>query len=82
MKGKLFDSEAKVMEILWSRGPLSAKEISVIAADTIGWNKNTTYTVLKKLAANGFIRRDEPGFLCTPLISQTEMQKTETESFI
>lgn len=27
MKEKLFDSEAKVMEILWDRGPLSAKKI-------------------------------------------------------
>lgn len=78
----LFDSEAKVMEIIWSKGTLSAKEISLIAADTIGWNKNTTYTVLKRLEAKGFIRRDEPGFLCTPLISQAEMQKTEARSFI
>ena len=78
----LFDSEAKVMEIIWSKGTLSAKEISLIAADTIGWNKNTTYTVLKRLEAKGFIRRDEPGFLCTPLISQAEMQKEEARSFI
>lgn len=49
MKEKLFDSEAKVMEILWDCGPLSAKEISLIAADSIGWNKNTTYTVIKKI---------------------------------
>lgn len=82
MKDKLFDSEAKVMEIIWSRGPLSAKEISLIAADSIGWNKNTTYTVIKKLEAKGFIRRDDPGFLCTALISQSEMQKQETESFV
>ena len=47
----LFDSEAKVMEILWRQGTISAKEISLIAAETIGWNKNTTYTVIKKLEA-------------------------------
>lgn len=82
MKEKLFDSEAKVMEIIWDKGPLSAKEISLIAADTIGWNKNTTYTVIKKLEAKGFIRRDEPGFICTPLISQEEVQKSEAESLL
>ena len=80
MNEKLFDSEAKVMEIIWERGALSAKEISLIAADTIGWNKNTTYTVIKKLEAKGFIRRDEPGFICTPLVSRE--QKQETESLI
>ena len=82
MSEKLFDSEAKVMEIIWEKGPLSAKEISLIAADTIGWNKNTTYTVIKKLEAKGFIRRDEPGFICTPLVSRKQMQKQETESLI
>lgn len=82
MKEKLFDSEAKVMEIIWSQGSLSAKEISLIAANTIGWNKNTTYTVIKRLVAKGFIRRDDPGFICTPLVSQNEMQKVEVESFV
>lgn len=82
MSEKLFDSEAKVMEIIWDRGALSAKEISLIAADTIGWNKNTTYTVIKKLEAKGFIRRDEPGFICTPLVSREQMQKQETESLV
>lgn len=70
------------MEILWSNGPISAKEISLIAEDTIGWNKNTTYTVIKKLVAKGFIRREEPGFLCSPLVSQAEMQKAEAKSLL
>lgn len=82
MKNKLFDSEAKVMDIIWAKGPLSAREISLIAADSIGWNKNTTYTILKKLEAKGFIRRDDPGFLCTALVSRNEMQKLEARSLV
>lgn len=82
MKDKLFDSEAKVMNIIWANGPLTAKEISLIAADSIGWNKNTTYTILKKLEAKGFIRRDDPGFLCSALVSQNEMQKIEAASLV
>ena len=82
MKEKLYDSEAKVMEIIWNNGSLPAKEISLIAADSIGWNKNTTYTIIKKLVAKGFIRRDDPGFVCTPLVSQAEMQKTEAKSLL
>ncbi len=82
MKERLFDSEAKVMEIIWSNSPISAKEISLIAANTIGWNKNTTYTVIKKLEAKGFIHREDPGFICTPLVSQSQMQKTEAAALI
>ncbi len=82
MKEKLFDSEAKVMEIIWEKSPISAKDISLIATDTIGWNKNTTYTVIKKLEEKGFIRREDPGFICTPLVSQNEMQKVEVASLV
>ena len=82
MQEKLFDSELKVMEIIWEKGSISAKEISLIAADSIGWNKNTTYTVIKKLEAKGFIRRDEPGFICTPLVSKEEIQKREASSLL
>lgn len=82
MQEKLYDSEAKVMEILWEEGTLSAKEISLIAARTIGWNKNTTYTVIKKLEAKGFLRRSEPGFLCTPLVSKNQIQKAEAASLV
>ena len=82
MQEKLFESEAKVMDIIWAKAPISAKEISLIAAETIGWNKNTTYTVIKKLEAKGFIKRDDPGFICTPLISQNQMQKAEATSLV
>lgn len=82
MREKLFDSEAKVMEIIWDKCPISAKEISLIAAESIGWNKNTTYTVIKKLEAKGFIRRDDPGFICTPLVSRDEMRKAEARSLL
>ena len=82
MKEKLFDSEAKVMEIIWAKSPISAKDISLIAAETIGWNKNTTYTVIKKLEAKGFIQREDPGFICTPLVSQSQMQKIVAASLV
>ena len=70
------------MEIIWAKSPISAKDISLIAAETIGWNKNTTYTVIKKLEAKGFIQRDDPGFICTPLVSQSQMQKIEAASLV
>lgn len=79
---KLFDSEIKVMEIIWANEPINAKQVSLIAAQEIGWNKNTTYTVIKKLESKGIIKRDEPGFVCTSLISHEEIQKAETQSLV
>ncbi len=82
MKEKLFDSEARVMDIIWDKAPITAKDIGVILADTIGWNKNTTYTVIKKLEAKGFIKRTEPGFVCTPLVSRDTVQKQEAKTLV
>ena len=82
MNEKLFDSEAKVMQIIWQKGAVSAKEISLIAAEQIGWNKNTTYTVIKKLEAKGFIQRQDPGFVCTALVPQDQIQKAEVSSLV
>ena len=83
METKLFDSERKVMEVLWAAGtPLTAKEIALRLGQTVGWNKNTTYTVIKKCMEKGAIQRSEPGFLCTPLVTREEVARSETEQLI
>ena len=63
---KLFDSELKVMNLLWKNGEMAAKNIASALGDEIGWNVNTTYT-----------ERSEPNFLCRPLISKREVQNGE-----
>lgn len=82
MDFKLFESEIKVMELIWEREPISAKELSILALDQIGWNKNTTYTIIKKLEAKGYIKRQDPGFICTALIARDDVVKAETDSLI
>lgn len=79
---KLFDSEIKIMELIWKKEPVSAKDVSLIATEKIGWNKNTTYTVIKKLEAKGYIKRTEPGFICTSIISKEDVCKSETKGLI
>ena len=79
---KLFDSELKVMDVLWRLGDRTAKEISVILGEETGWNVNTTYTVIKKCVAKGAVRRSEPNFLCHALVTKEEIQKAETEELI
>lgn len=79
---KLFDSELKIMDVLWKEGDLTAKAISDILKTEIGWNMNTTYTVIKKCVAKGTIRRSEPNFLCHALITKEEAQQAETDELI
>lgn len=54
---KLFDSEIKIMEVLWAEGDCTAKHISDQLKQQIGWNMNTTYTVIKRLIGKGVIER-------------------------
>ncbi len=82
MAQKLFDSELRVMELIWENEPISAKELSLLAEQQFSWNKNTTYTVIKKIAAKGYIKRSEPGFICTSLISKHEVCRSETQGLI
>lgn len=79
---KLFDSELKIMDVLWKEGDLTAKAISDRLKTEIGWNMNTTYTVIKKCVAKGAIRRSEPNFLCHALITKEEAQQAETDELI
>lgn len=79
---KLFDSELRLMEIIWAQAPISAKDVSSIAAEKFGWNKNTTYTVIKKLINKEAVERSEPGFICTPLITKEKVQLQETKTLI
>ena len=79
---KLFDSELKVMDVLWREGDLPAKAIARTLTEEIGWNVNTTYTLIKRCIAKKAIERSEPGFMCRALVSKEQVQQEETQELI
>ncbi len=76
---RLHEGELNVMELLWSNSVLQAKDIAKIIKEYIGWEKNTTYTVIKRLIDKGAVSREDPGFMCRATISKKEVQRIETE---
>ena len=82
MEIKLFDSELKVMEILWREGDLTAKRIAELTKEQIGWSKTTTYTIIKKCIEKDIIKRSEPNFVCQALITREQVQQYETLELI
>ncbi len=82
MDVKLYDSELKIMELLWEGGELSAVELARRAKARVGWSKTTTYTVIKKCVDKGAVERIDPGFLCRPLLTREEAQRYETRELI
>lgn len=79
---KLFDSELKVMNVLWREGDATAKHISDVLKEEVGWNMNTTYTLIKRCMKKGAIRRSEPNFMCHALIPKEDVQEAETTELI
>ncbi len=79
---KLFDSELKVMNVLWRDGDVPAKHIADILNRELGWNKNTTYTLIKRCMKKGAIERTEPNFMCHALIPKEKVQEAETDELI
>lgn len=79
---KLFDSELKVMGILWNEGDCPARHIAGVLTGEYGWNINTTYTLIKRCIKKGAIERSEPNFMCHALISKEEVQEAETNELI
>ena len=79
---KLFDSELKVMSVLWNEGDVPAKYIADMLNRELGWNKNTTYTLIKRCMKKGAIERSEPNFVCHALIPKEDVQEAETKELI
>ena len=82
MDVKLFDSELKVMDVLWRNGDCTAKYISDVLKEEVGWNMNTTYTLIKRCIKKGAIERSETNFMCHALIAKETVQEAETNELI
>lgn len=82
MAEKLFDSELKVMDVLWREGDCTAKHISDVLKEEVGWNMNTTYTLIKRCISKGAILRSEPNFTCHALVEKEVVQEAETNELI
>ena len=79
---RLHEGELNIMELLWSNKELAAKDITKIIKEYIGWEKNTTYTVIKRLIDKGAVQRTDPGFICSALVSQRSVREIETKRLL
>ena len=60
----------------------SGEELAEKLSLTVGWNKNTTYTVLKKLVEKGAVKRTNPGFHCEALVAKDEIRKNAVTELV
>ena len=78
----IFDAEMHLMVKIWDEGSIRAIDLANWATETLGWKKNSTYSILKKLLEKGAVRRDEPGFVLTPLVSRDQIAREMTTRMV
>ena len=72
---KLFDGEYKLMEVLWEAGAVHSAQLVELCAQRLGWNKSTTYTVLRRLKNKGAV--DHRDTVVTPLLTRAAAIRAE-----
>ena len=82
MKIKVFDSELKIMEVLWKEGDLTAVQLIKAMKEQVGWTRTTTYTVIGKLIDKGAIERYGSNFSCRAVITREQVQQYEATELI
>lgn len=82
MQIKLFDSELKIMDVLWKNGDTTAKIVAQRLKEQVGWSKTTTYTLIKRCIEKGAIQRIEPNFVCHALVTIEQAREFETTELI
>ena len=68
------------MEIIWQEAPVESGRLVKLAGDNINWNKSTTYTVLRKLIAKGFVKNEDS--IVSVLIPKEEVLISESNQIV
>ena len=76
----LCESDYRFMGVIWDNEPLTSGELVAHCAQTLGWKKSTTYTMLKKLCEKGFAENEKS--LVRSLIPRERVQKAESERIV
>lgn len=81
---KVSNAELEVMKILWrEKKPVSFSDIRVELQNTMGWEKSTINTLIRRLVDKGVIAAHKQNVIYyTPNISYSDYSQAEEQNFI
>ena len=81
---RIADSEWRVMQVLWERGPLTANEVVQALSGEVRWKSRTIKTLIGRLVRKGAVRFQEEGtrYRYSAAVPESECVRSETQSFI
>ena len=80
----LTPAEWSLMEFMWEHPDCLAREAVAHCAQTVGWARTTTLTILRHLVEKGAVRCDASDTLnrYAPIIDREETVRRETDTFL
>ncbi|MFQ6036686.1 MAG: BlaI/MecI/CopY family transcriptional regulator [Sedimentisphaerales bacterium] len=81
---KISESEWLVMQVLWSKGPLTANDIVKQLTGKTKWKPKTIKTLINRLAKKKAVKFQKEGrkYRYYPAVSESKCVRTETQSFL
>ena len=92
---QLPDAEFEIMQIIWDNPtPITSGRVDLLLSESKTWHVSTVKTLLRRLVARGFLSAEKSSpeesgsqksgkeLLYTPLVSQDDYLRSETEAFM
>jgi BlaI family transcriptional regulator, penicillinase repressor len=78
------EAESRVMEVLWTRAPLSADEVVAALAGSTDWHEKTVKTLLNRLLRKGALHHERDGrrYLYSPTVRREDYVSQESRTLI
>lgn len=81
---RIADSEWRVMQVLWERGPQTANEIVNALSGEVKWKPRTIKTLISRLVKKGAVKVTEEGYRYqySAAVNESACIRSETKSFV
>ena len=74
------EAESALADLIWDTEPVPSGELVRLARERLNWKKSTTYTVLRKICANGIFRNE--GAIVRSEMSREEYRRRKGERYL
>ncbi len=81
---RIADSEWRVMQALWTRGPQTANEVVKALSGEVNWKPRTIKTLISRLVKKGAVKVKEDGrrYRYSAAVDESVCIRSETKSFV
>ena len=81
---RIADSEWRIMQVLWERGPQTANDVVEALSGEVKWKSRTIKTLISRLVKKGAVKVTEEGYRYrySAAVEESACIHSETKSFV